>query len=1022
MVKKKLSVLAVCLLVLFLFYEILIVFPPVENRRNAVRGDALVDTSASDENENSLDGKEFEIGTTLAVPGGVIAVDGKDYPAESIVYFPDGYATARTEITLEQVGQYTVEYRAEVNSRFHSRYEEFYVYDKMFSLSGLGSYAAYEPSEYAPDTPGIKCELSNGSKFTYNKIINLNELNGKPFFSAFFTPQIIGEMDALTFYVQLTDARDPSNYVLVKANASREGLWHGVAYLQAGAANQTPTGVEWNMDKVHSNNQFGFPADVSFQGVSSVGQPIEGNRLELYFDTETNQVLSAANRYGDSIIIDLDDPQYFSELFEGFTNGEVLLSLWAEDMQTSLFGIEIVEIAGFDLAEDKLTDKDPPVISVDMEGYDAVPNAITGNPYVVFAATAYDSYSAEVDVNARVYYNFGSATSKTEVDLQNGCFIPKRAGVYTIEYTAADSWGNTGYATVEVEAVEKAQEEIFLNLETEGRVLEGTVGKELPVSKAVFGGGIGTEELTVTAEKGNEVFPITDYAFIPMGEGEYTIRYEVRDRANQTAEKTYSVNITAGKDPVFLDTPKLPRYFVAETLYELPELFAYDFTSGEKQPVKTTITIKDDGGERILTDSRKTYFNVSGARSVVTITYKAVTAGGSDSVSYTVPVINNKDEVGDIALENFFDTNNIDQVEAEKDRIVFSMDKNSDFTFINPLLADEFSYNFSVDTANRNLEAIHLYLQDSETGTEIKLSIFKEGTGSYFTVNDGAVHYGIENSFTDSAKSSFELKYDALNQRISLENTKYVSVKTDYAGNPFTGFESGKIYLRTEVVTSGKAAVSVEFINDQPINSVAIDRVAPKIFIEGSYGGSAKLGETVSLNRAYAVDVIDPAPSLTFSVRDPDGNFLISTDGVRLENVVPTGNERVVLDKYGMYTVEYSAKDAGGRNRSFSYVIWVDDAEAPVITLQEKMVETCEVGDAVVIPKVTVSDNITSAENIVVSVSVQLPTGRVITIPKESNSFRADYEGEYVVRIVAYDEMGNQSAVVMKVTAAKRSS
>ena len=170
------------------------------------------------------------------------------------------------------------------------------------------------------------------------------------------------------------------------------------------------------------------------------------------------------------------------------------------------------------------------------------------------------------------------------------------------------------------------------------------------------------------------------------------------------------------------------------------------------------------------------------------------------------------------------------------------------------------------------------------------------------------------------------------------------------------------------------------------------------------------------------MDVIDPNPSLTFSVRDPDGNFLVSTDGVRLENVVPTGNERVVLDKYGMYTVEYSAKDAGGRSRSFSYVIWVDDAEAPVITLQEKMAETCEVGDAVVIPKVTVSDNITSAENIVVSVSVQLPTGRVITIPKDSNSFRADYVGEYVVRIVAYDEMGNLSSVVMKVTAAKRSS
>lgn len=61
---------------------------------------------------------------------------------------------------------------------------------------------------------------------------------------------------------------------------------------------------------------------------------------------------------------------------------------------------------------------------------------------------------------------------------------------------------------------------------------------------------------------------------------------------------------------------------------------------------------------------------------------------------------------------------------------------------------------------------------------------------------------------------------------------------------------------------SGASAVQMLSVNNQLIsNKEVLDRVAPGIYLEGVYGGSAKVGDTISLNDVYVGDVIDPNPT-----------------------------------------------------------------------------------------------------------------------------------------------------------------
>lgn len=172
------------------------------------------------------------------------------------------------------MGRYTVENRATVGGRLYREYLYFTVYKDLYETTGgMNATAVYQPSPLVPDVDGIYLRLDSGSVFRYNRVIDLKELGrDTPIITTFYSPEKVGEMDGLTLWFTLTDVYDENNYVTVRCNATRDGIGHGVTYLQAGAAGQPTTGVEWNLGKVHRNNIYGFAISASFYGVPKSGE------------------------------------------------------------------------------------------------------------------------------------------------------------------------------------------------------------------------------------------------------------------------------------------------------------------------------------------------------------------------------------------------------------------------------------------------------------------------------------------------------------------------------------------------------------------------------------------------------------------------------------------------------------------------------------------------------------------------------------------------------------------------------
>ncbi len=943
---------------------------------------------------------EYIFNTELEIPQASIAVGGKELPAEGVVYYPSGLAYKKDTVKLDEMGEYTVEYAAKDGDRLYRETVGFSVYKPLFGVEGcVGASAEYKPSSIAPEVEGINVRLGAGSKFYYNRIIDLNSLStNTPFVKAFISPEVRGELDGYTLLFRLTDVYDPDNYVTFKCNHTRAGIQQGTTYILCGGTDQALTGVERGWNRVHVNNIYGYPVACSFYGQAPSGELPQNDALTLYFDPVS--MAAYADKTG-NFIVDLDDPTYFTDPFLGFTTGEVYLSMWAEDFIKPTFGVEIMSVADHDLTDERLADEIGPEITVDMEGYEEMPVGLAGYDYPLFDAEATDNYSGSCEVYVNVYQNYHT-NKKYDCYVENGVFKPDAAGTYTIEYKATDWVGNETVKTFDIEIKNSAEP---VSVAAVGDpVGEGLVGTRIPVGEVAVSGGIGRTgvEIRVFDEREEEA-ELKDGAFIPRAAGKYIVEYTAYDFVGQKAVYSYEVDVTMSGSPVFEADAELPQLLFTHSEYTLPALSAFTYEGGKKE-VATEITVKDGSGERKLDSSRKTVFSVKENMDEVLITYAAAGA----SVTYRIPCVMAFDEESNLQIQNYFATDNM-TVDVGSSFTAFTAEKNENASlrFLNPLLDNDLEVEFIVDPAKNSYGAIAFKLTDL-AGNSVSARIVKTASGSEFHV--GGKSITLSKNFTESPKNEFSFCYDADERKLSADGINFLPVLTDDGGREFTGFAGHKVYVEMTLLNvSGASAVQMLSVNNQLIsNKEVLDRVAPGIYLEGVYGGSAKVGDTISLNDVYVGDVIDPNPTVELRVTGPDG-VVKDLNGVSIAGVVPESGMAFKIENYGTYSVTYTAADVSGAPQTFKYNISVIDDVAPVIEALGEMKSECKLNQKVVVPEISATDNVTAPENLSIWRYVELPTGRIVELPEGADSFYASYAGDYRVLYVVYDEAGNQA-------------
>ena len=961
-------------------------------------------TLAIEGNAQTAGWNEVQIAETYSI-GDVLTIPERTYGDEkgvAVMTYPDGsIKRVSGNVTLDMYGDYTISYTAASDGLVYEDKISFHVSKGAYLFSGSGSSAYY--GEYYSDEKisrkGLVVNLAQGETMTFQTAIDLTGVTSlDSLVKGFVYPNsaVSGTYELGTLWFTLTDVTDPSVSLTFKGVASKDGINYPYTYWQVAGNGQTLCGYEAVQSVLHVNNEWGTPAYHSFYGSYGTKKVIPGDvQFEISYDSV--QLQAFANKT--NLVADMDDSAFFKTSWKGFPSNLVNLSIRGDNYTATNARIVLTSAYGLDLSQELFEDTTAPDISVDIDG--EMPDAKLGVAYPIPSATAEDFYTGECKVKTSVYYN-GNTILPEGVPVIDGAFVPTKTGKYMIVYEAWDYLGNKARVNKIVEVKENVPT-ITLQLSDE-IITEAYAGNVVDIPMPIINGGTGEKKVQIEVVFGKET-QVIEGTFIPESLGEYTVRYIVTDYIGQTATIEYKMTVENGA-PVFANEPFLPKYYISGSRYEVPEVVVYSYETGEKKQIPVSLSITDALGQRPVTSNTFVPMVVKNG-DMITLTFSA----GGESFIRQVPCILSMVEEGGrpkVRMDNYMVSDNVLLERTDKNIVVSAKASNSSWTFARELLAESLSISFNAIPTKNRFSAIVITLTDwTNENIAISIKIQKKEYGSVLSIGNKSVVLDKLGFLKQSSSNAFSVTYEGGAVTIG---DKGLFVETMVNGEEFTGFESPFVYMNVAFVdaNAGEAAYELVNINSQPMTNAASDRVAPKMVILGDYGGSYDKGETITLPRAVATDVLDPDVSFTLTVKKPDGSIATDVNGVKLENVDPTKTYELKLDMYGQYSVRYVAKDVTWENETkMNYAVYAEDSEGPTIKFKSKMVSEAKVGDKVVIPEIVISDNVSAVENIYVQYFVMTSGGKMVELTDGIRRFEPTTAGKYQVFVMAVDEAGN---------------
>ena len=990
---------------------------------------ALVTSPKDAQAEISLAGElqdTYRINQTVELPAGEFNVNGEVYPAETLVYYPNGYTYATNSCQLTVHGSYTVQYRALIDGKWETQEYTFETTKNQFDFQTNASSAVYGTDttnwNVGNKEEGLMVSLANNDVFTYNEPINLMALEGNPFVKFNLLSTVNGTCDASELHIQLVDSKDESNYIDVKYALNKGTQTY--TYINAKATDQAYAGIEyWRDQKVYINSVYGCPITWTPAGNTNT---MTTTAQTLYYTKSDNSVWWGNLTHEQFRIIDFD-ASYQAKPWSGFKSDYAYLRIYASGYVGDTFNILLNQIGDIDLSKTEFSDDEGPAILIDAGKLDlnAMPNATVGTSYKLPDAFATDVYvDNNISVSRRVYYGYargnGIYTTKSndyrwEYDTYNGRFTPDLAGEYAIVYSAVDYCGNYSEYVVTVIAEENELGSLTAQLE-ETYVTEATSHSKITLANvaAISGTEYETETFysvalgeTSIAVQGNA---LTGYYFIPTQAGEYEVSVMVTDFVGKSKTMEYTVMISEVTGAIFDEDAKLLKYFIRGFQYNLPTLYAKNIVDGTQ--VEPEIIVVDGLGERTYTGGQVSF--IPDATGNATIVYKA----GDNQKSYTIPVITVTDGE-DLSLVKYFKVSegDIDIEGKERGIMLTSRDKDGAATFVKPLVQNDLAVKFYLEAGYSNFEFFTFTLQDSLESTQmVKVSLRKteQGKNAEVWLNDEKTSATVLNPFHQT--SEFTITYNHATQTLSDGQSAGVKLTETVLGEAFNGFTSGEVYVTVGMqgVTS-RTRIYVSAINDVKINGDIIsDDKRPQAYIQGEYFEKVvEKGAEITVYSMVAGDVLSQvvyaAVSVTFN-----GNPVVSKEGITLSNASVANTYHFVASEMGKYTISYTAIDAVGRSVTIGFYITVQDMVAPVIKGVSGIPTEANVGDVLEIPTTTATDDCDGAVKVTMYVIYPDLTARVLT---ESKHFTFIQAGTYIVRYMAIDASGNATSLDYKIVA-----
>lgn len=984
----------------------------------------------------------YTLNNELSIPAVKATVDGAEYDTSALLKFPDGKIVATNNAVLSQGGEYQLIYRATVDGKVYEKTYSFVVNDNLYYCTGNKSSAEYATRTYQKsdddgnltdetvDLTGIYVTLTNGSVFKYSKILDLSKLTADDLLIKYYIlPERVGSVDLNMLRVKLTDIYDPDNYITLTAKHNTN---NSNAMTVVNASNgQSPTGIERDAKNAHSsayinityngenyyvhrNNKFGTYVNgkASFDGTPVYGD-ITSNAIEFYYDYDSKTVYNNVN-----VIADLDDIAMFKRPWSGFTTGEVFLTIEGAQFNNSSAEILITDILNENFTENVYVDDGEPIITVDFGEFTeaTLPSGVVGEKYALFTASAMDKETSVADFKTKVYYNYSLDNRTESMIYDGGYFIPTKVGVYTVEYSATDVFGNRAIKTVDI-SVMTTENGLKIDLGSDYSAT-GITGVGASVKDYTLSHIRGTANVIVKAvinDESTEIYKgsattASGLTFVPLYTGTYKIVYEYGDYVfNETKE--YEMTVTSSDKP-YLDYSDVsfPDYLVKGSKYSFGKGKAYAFDNGETKEAACYLAVYDDGAATPVLYSDFSAVTIT-ATSSVKLRFYAVNATVSDpnnvdfnssDVSYEdfdIPVIDAGLNTESFDMSKFFVTNGFNAT-ATENAINFTTtadalsERNAGFRFVNDVYLYNFGLRFTFDKSS--FAPFTIALSDAQTKEKVLTFDYSYKSGNVvFSLNGGT-------GYTVAAKTKeFITETDTDKKTFTFYNGTTAVLETTLNGKPIEDILGRKLFLTFEFTNvTENFAFNVTKLGNQNLSN-GKDLTSPMI-TSVSVPASFKIGSTYEIPVLYAYDVLNPDITFTITVKR-GAQFITNTDGVQLNRVSPEQAGTILLDKYGDYLVTYEASD--GSNLTTKRIpLYVADDVKPTITLSKFYATSCALGGTIKVATATVEDNV--SEDLTIDVYVIAPNGKIEAV-ENGGDLTANVKGKYTVYYYAADEEGN---------------
>ena len=947
---------------------------------------------------------KYICGEKVNIPQAKYTLNGISKRATAVLYDPDGkYVDIAGDVILDKIGTYKLTYMV----NFDKVYTFDYYFGSFHSANGLFEEQKGVTAEYGNTGDNFK-NVVNGVVLTFTKsdteikfgkVLDLSK-NTKfdSLFEIITLPSAKGVADALQYTVKLTDVYDSRNYVTITAYKGSSGnQW---SYIKAGATGQVLAGLE--NEKVLTTYEYGAPIHYSMTGENIVGNEV----YQIFYDYAEKAIYADHVKrdqysYG-NLVIDMDNKEHFAEktLWGGFTTGEVYLTISVQSLQTEKAQMLIKSINGVSFENEWIKDTEVPIVTIDTFGYstDNLPVGVVNREYKLFPARAYDAVDGLIDYELLIYKDYQTMNQKL-VSTNKKSFIPTEAGNYTLVYKVTDSSKNFITESIKFTVASKLDK---LDYQFDANIQSSIkVGEYLEIPTGVASGGSGNVDvkLYVTDPNGANVEINKNTVFIEKP-GKYTVEVTLKDYIGTEETFTWEVTSVVDSNPIISDLHYNPT-MIEGYEYDLSNFVALDYYSNNGSPVdaiKSVKIIKD--GKTITLDSTMVYKPEdvkNGQEITIQFIAKNKTGNGTTIIEKKANLLKIKDSADNLNLANLFYQQNIKSVNPTDEYIEYvTSTSGASLEYANYLIVDGFSMKLEVNKDMNNFGAIEITLVDSiNSYQKVVLTINKSGKSiSTASVND-VKNLSISSDFYQTTSQPFWFYFNAKANAIIDGNTNQsiTLIKKNYDGSSFEGFTSGKIKATIKFLNvEGDSAIRISSISNQVIKVQAKDRIAPSIQLLGELSRIAEINQPFTVYRAVASDGIDP--SVKVNVKITKGTDVIYDGEISKDYVFSP-------DKYGKYTIVYTASDSSGRKATSDYVMTVKDRIKPVLTVNGEVMKTATAGKTYTLPTATVTDN--NDTKLPIYVLILAPDGELRANQDGDYTFAPMLKGEYKITYYTFD-------------------